>query len=493
MTRLTPDLVDRLAGRGSRIVVIGDLILDGWWAGQAERMSREAPAPVVEITEREFAPGGAANTAVNLAAMGARVAIIGVIGEDEAGARLRSLLEAAGVDTTGLVRTAATQTIAKNRILSDDHVFVRLDEVNHAEYPPQVGKAIVDAAQRLSTWAQVEVICDYGCGVFTPDVITRLAARSPRPRPCIVDSHDLRRTAPLQPDLITPNFQEFTGLCGPVDTEDRAGGARALRARLLERSGSRAAIVTLDREGAILLPTTGEPHRTYAKPAKERQASGAGDTFTAGLALARAADLELPLATELAQLAADIVVRREGTAVCSATDLRAELSGGEGITPPEALRAAVTAHRQQGQRIVFTNGCFDVVHTGHISSLRQAKRHGDVLVVAINDDESVRQLKGPGRPVNAAADRAAVLDALSYVDYVTVFSGSTPIPLLQLLQPEVYAKGGDYVPEMLAETEIVRGYGGAVQILDYVSTQSTSGIVDQIREGKPALTPRRIA
>src|SRR5699024_5497880 len=186
---------------------------------------------------------------------------------------LRALLEAAGIDTSGLVRTAATQTIAKNRILSDDHVFVRLDEVNHAEYPVQVGEAIVEAAQRLSTWAQVEVICDYGCGVFTPDVITRLAARSPRPQPCIVDSHDLRRTAPLQPDLITPNFQEFTGLCGPVDTEDRAGGARALRARLLERSGSRAAIVTLDREGAILLPATREPHRTYAKPAKERQAS----------------------------------------------------------------------------------------------------------------------------------------------------------------------------------------------------------------------------
>src|SRR5699024_4493884 len=214
--------------------------------------------------------------------------------------------EAAGVDTTGLVRTAATQTIAKNRILSDDHVFVRLDEVNHAEYPPQVGKAIVDAAQRLSTWAQVEVICDYGCGVFTPDVITRLAARSPRPRPCIVDSHDLRRTAPLQPDLITPNFQEFTGLCGPVDTEDRAGAVRTVRARLLERSGSRATTVTLVREAASLLHTTCEPHRTYAKPAKERQASGAGDTFTAGLAHARAAELELPLATELVQLAADI-------------------------------------------------------------------------------------------------------------------------------------------------------------------------------------------
>src|SRR5699024_5638638 len=145
-------------------------------------------------------------------------------------------------------------------------------------------------------------------------------------------------------DLLTPNFQEFTGLCGPVDTEDRAGGARALRARLLERSGSRAAIVTLDREGAILLPTTGEPHRTYAKPAKERQASGAGDTFTAGLALARAADLELPLATELAQLAADIVVRREGTAVCSAADLRAELSGGEGSATHAARLSGVTTH-----------------------------------------------------------------------------------------------------------------------------------------------------
>lgn len=485
---LSADLVEHLAGRRSRIVVIGDLILDGWWTGEADRMSREAPAPVVEITERRFAAGGAANTAVNLAAMGAQVMLIGIIGADEAGRRLQALLEEAGVDTSHLVQTRARSTIAKNRILSEDHVFVRLDEVNHGDYPPGVLTAVAEGAARCASWAEAEVLCDYGCGVFSPSVVERLAQRTHRPRWCIADSHDLRRTAALRPDLITPNAQEFADLCGEFEAGDRAETVRARRAELLAGSGARAAVVTLDREGSLLLPARGEPHRTYAKPASERQASGAGDTFTAALVLACVGGADLPVATELAQLAADIVVRREGTAACSAGDLRRELAGAEDLTGATALQAAIARHREQGHRIVFTNGCFDVVHTGHIASLRQAKRHGDVLVVAINDDDSVRRLKGPGRPVNSAADRAAVLAALAYVDYVTVFSGSTPIPLLELLRPEVYAKGGDYLPEMLEETAVVRGYGGIVQILDYVPAHSTTGIVDQIREGKAALT-----
>lgn len=177
------------------------------------------------------------------------------------------------------------------------------------------------------------------------------------------------------------------------------------------------------------------------------------------------------------------MVRRDGTSVCSSRDLRAELSPSDDVAiDAEALADAIGRHRAEGRRVVFTNGCFDVVHRGHTTSLRQARRLGDVLVVAINDDASVRRLKGPDRPVNTAADRAAVLAALECVDYVTVFSTDTPIPLLELIKPDVYAKGGDYTPEMLAETSVVQGYGGIVHMLDYVESHSTSGIVEQIRE-----------
>ncbi|MBK0419731.1 D-glycero-beta-D-manno-heptose 1-phosphate adenylyltransferase [Leucobacter sp. CSA1] len=487
---LNAGVVTELAAMRPRVLVIGDLILDGWWDGAAERMSREAPAPVVEISRRRFAAGGAANTAVNLAALGADVRIVGVIGDDEAGRELRSILSSSGVDTRGLVETAAGRTVAKNRVVSGEQVLVRLDDVNGDPYPEEALEAAAEAAEASSGWAELEVICDYGCGLFVPALTARLARRVRRPRPCIVDAHDLRRTRILRPDVVTPNAGEFEQLCGRLDPGRRAEEVPARREALLEASGARSAVVTLDREGSVTLSPEGGVHRTFAHPATERQASGAGDTFTAGLALALSGGLPLADAADLAQLAADIVVRRPGTSVCSAHDLRAELApADDAAVDHDTLEARVAEHRAEGRRIVFTNGCFDVLHRGHTASLRQAKRLGDVLVVAINDDDSVRRLKGPDRPVNTATDRAAVLAALECVDYVAVFSSDTPIPLLERLQPEVYAKGGDYTPEMLRETAVVRGYGGLVSMLDYVEAHSTSGIVEQIREHRPTTVP----
>ncbi|PFG31799.1 D-glycero-beta-D-manno-heptose 1-phosphate adenylyltransferase [Paramicrobacterium agarici] len=483
---LTVDLVTELAATSPRVVVIGDLILDGWWDGQAERMSREAPVPVVEIAHRRFAAGGAANTAVNLAAMGAQVRVVGAIGNDDAGRRLRVILEEAGVDTRDIIETDATDTIAKNRIVSEDQVIVRLDDVSSAGYPASVLADVADAAARAAAWADAEVICDYGCGLLSAEVLEKLASREQRPRTCIVDAHDLSRTAALHPDVVTPNADECSGLCDGLDLDDRPGSVARCREAIIEASGARSAVVTLDREGSVVLGEDGSTHRTYAHPAHEQQASGAGDTFTAALSLALSCDVPLALAADLAQLAADIVVRMHGTSVCSSADLRSELSPSDDqASDVDELSAAVAEHRASGRRIVFTNGCFDVLHRGHTASLRQAKHLGDVLVVAINDDASVRRLKGPDRPVNSAADRAAVLAALECVDYVTVFSTDTPIPLLEQLKPDVYAKGGDYTPQMLEETAVVRGYGGTVHVLDYVESHSTSGVVEQIRDRRP--------
>jgi D-beta-D-heptose 7-phosphate kinase / D-beta-D-heptose 1-phosphate adenosyltransferase len=259
------------------------------------------------------------------------------------------------------------------------------------------------------------------------------------------------------------------------------------REKLLAATGARAAVVTLDRDGTVLLTADGRRHRTWARPSSEKQASGAGDTFVAALTLARACRLPLTTGLDLAQAAADVVVHRFGTSVCSTADLAAHLgSFAEAALAPEELLARLSAERAAGRRIVLTNGCFDVLHRGHTSYLNQAKQLGDVLVVALNGDESVRRLKGPGRPINPVADRAGVLAALSCVDYVTVFDTDTPIPLIEALRPDIYAKGGDYTPQMLEETPVVEASGGQVRILDYVPEHSTTAVVRRIRTAEGA-------
>ncbi|WP_280482052.1 D-glycero-beta-D-manno-heptose 1-phosphate adenylyltransferase, partial [Nocardia cyriacigeorgica] len=223
-------------------------------------------------------------------------------------------------------------------------------------------------------------------------------------------------------------------------------------------------------------------HRTWAHPVRESQSAGGGDTFVAALTLAVLAGMPLTGAVEVAQAAADVVVHRSGTSVCTREQLRARIDrSGGAVLEPGQLIEAVRGHRAAGERIVFTNGCFDVVHAGHIAYLNEAKRLGDVLVVAVNSDDSVRRLKGPDRPVNPDHDRCAVLAALSCVDHVTVFDEDTPERLLRATEPDLYVKGGDYRPEMLPETPIVAEYGGEVRVLGYLADHSTSAMIERIR------------
>ncbi|MBT1676654.1 D-glycero-beta-D-manno-heptose 1-phosphate adenylyltransferase [Curtobacterium aurantiacum] len=488
--RLVRDLVATVDDREPLVVVIGDCILDRWTVGEAERVSREAPAPVVRVTETIAVPGGAANTAVNARALGARVRMVGLIGDDEAGDVLRQRLEAAGVDTSFLVEIPGARTTTKSRVVGGDRVVVRVDELA-ATPTAEHGERLARSVARAVRCADAAVVCDYGLGVRAEDVVPMLDRD--RPGAVVVDAHDLTRWAALHPDLVTPNAGETAALLGTElgTGSDRVTTVVAARAEVLARSGARAAVVTLDRDGTVLLePGSDQGYRTRATPASEQQASGAGDTFCAAATVALAVQAPLRDAVSVAQAAADVVVREAGTSVCTAAALLGSVTAPAAtVVDHDELATAVEAARQAGRRVVFTNGCFDVVHRGHTTYLRQARDLGDLLVVALNDDDSVRRLKGPERPINPAEDRAGVLAALACVDLVTVFATDTPIPLIERLRPEVYVKGGDYSPEMLTETEVVRGYGGEVVMVDYVPEHSTSAVVRRIREAAARTEP----
>jgi rfaE bifunctional protein nucleotidyltransferase chain/domain len=311
------------------------------------------------------------------------------------------------------------------------------------------------------------------------------AALADRTVPLVVDAHDLAPWAPLRPDAVTPNAAETERLLGRALGTDRVRWVSEAGDELRRRTGATGIVVTLDRDGTVV-HAGDTTTRTLAKPAPDANANGAGDTFAAALTLALAAGLDVHGAARIGQLAADVVVQTPGTGICTAPALRASLSDGARMLGEAALVAALAAERAAGRRIVFTNGCFDVLHRGHTSYLKQARALGDLLVVAVNDDDSTRRLKGPGRPLNPAADRAGVLAELACVDYVTVFSSDTPVQLIETIEPDVYVKGGDYLPEMLVETPVVEAHGGTVRIVDYVDQHSTSAIIARARSGGAA-------
>ncbi|GAA4284434.1 D-glycero-beta-D-manno-heptose-7-phosphate kinase [Brevibacterium daeguense] len=479
---LQPELPVRLAELAPVVTVIGDVILDSWIYGTSERLAREAPAPVIDQTHEVFVPGGAANTAMNLAALGARVRIVGPVGCDEPGERLRGLLTDAGVDTRFLFAHPAATTTVKSRIVVGDQVMFRLDRAA-ADHAPEVLEQFAATALEAVAGSAALIVCDYGGALHFTDLPARLAARRNRPL-TVVDAHDPHHWAAVRPDLATPNAGEAERLLGRNlgAGADRVTAVAEHAQTLRESTGAAHPIITLDRDGSVLLDETGVAHRTWANPATEKQASGAGDTFVAALTLARAASLPLTTAADFAQSAADVVVHRLGTSLCTTQDLVDHLSGFyDALVPTEQLLAAVAERRAAGQRIVLTNGCFDVLHRGHTSYLNKAKQLGDVLIVAVNDDDSARRLKGPDRPINPLQDRAGVLAALSCVDYVTAFSTDTPIPLISALRPDIYVKGGDYTPEMLEETAAVEACGGQVRIMEYVSDHSTTSVVQRMQ------------
>lgn len=473
--------------RDLRTLVIGDAILDSYLAGSATRIAREAPVPIVDISARRDVPGGAANTAANLSALGASVSFLSVTGHDADGERLRAALQQAGVPVEHIAVEEPRQTSTKHRVTVDRQLLVRFDQGGSQPITPATEAFIIDALRSRYASCDAVVVSDYGYGALTPAVINALASlQSQTPRVLVVDARDLSTYAGAGITAAKPNYEEAISLLGlrPAAT----GRERLLQigsegGRLLDLTGAQLVTVTLEAEGSLLFQRDAEPYRTYARRVANTSAAGAGDTFTAALTLALAAGADSASAAEVAAAAAAVVVEKEGTACCSVQELRAALSIDEKyVSDLSDLMRRVSLLRSSGQRIVFTNGCFDILHRGHIGYLNRAKALADQLIIALNDDAGVRRLKGPDRPINTLEDRAQVLGALSCVDHIVPFSEDTAARIIEAVRPDLFVKGGDYTRETLPEAALVEELGGVVQILPYLEERSTSSIIERIRQ-----------
>jgi D-beta-D-heptose 7-phosphate kinase/D-beta-D-heptose 1-phosphate adenosyltransferase len=478
-------LIDRF--QGMRVVVIGDAMLDSYFDGEAERLCREAPVPVVNVRRRADQPGGAANTAANLAALGADVALLGVVGLDGEGVVLRDALERRGVRTEHLFSVEGRATLAKSRLSAAAHLLLRFDQGDTGPLDGETEATVLASLRELFPACDALVISDYGYGVLTPAVIDTIETLNAAfPRVVVADSKRLRAYARIGLTAVKPNFDEAVRLLGPRRLEGpdgRVAAARAHGPRLLDALNTRIACLTMDRDGGLTFERGAQPYRTYAVPQPHTRAAGAGDTFVSALTLALAAGGSAPEAAELAAAAATVVVGREGTAVCGAAELREQVAApGKFCAGVERLAERAAGYRAAGRRIVFANGCFDILHRGHIAMLNQAKALGDVLVVGVNGDASVRRLKGPDRPVNALEDRIHVLSALSSVDCVISFDEDTPERLLESLQPDIFVKGDDYTRDRIPEADLVERLGGRVVIIPTVEDISTTEVIDRIRQ-----------
>ncbi len=464
----------------TRLLVVGDVMLDRYWSGNTARISPEAPVPVVQIKHIEERPGGAGNVALNIAALGAQVTLLGICGADAAGDVLEEKLQASGVQCY-LQRIPGFVTIAKLRVLSLHQQLIRLD----FEEPSQTFDGSHMLAEFKNQMAQVDavILSDYakGCLRYAPEMI---AIANAAKKPVFIDPKGNDFSIYRGASLLTPNRKEFEAVVGVCDSEE----AFVQKGRALLRDYQIGALlVTRGEQGMTLIRPEGPEFHLPAHAREVYDVTGAGDTVIALLAASFAQSGELTQAAQIANIAAGIVVGKLGAATVSVPELRRaiqeEHASVRGIMNEEQLLIAVSDARAHGERIVMTGGCFDILHAGHVAYLEQAKGFGDRLIVAVNDDDSVTQLKGPSRPINNLARRMAVLAGLGAVDWVVPFVDVTPERIVNAVLPDVWVKGGDYKVEDLPEAKPVLANGGKVQILQFLAGCSTSDIIDRINKG----------
>ncbi len=461
----------------ARVLVVGDVMLDRYWYGATSRISPEAPVPVVHVQDVEERPGGAGNVAVNIVSLGATAVLVGVVGEDDLADALIRLLHGHGVEPR-LQRRAGRKTVGKLRVVSRHQQLIRLD----FEDPMAGGAIALDDMELAALLVEVGavVLSDYGKGALT-EVRGLIAAARSLNLPVVVDPKGADFSRYRGATVITPNLAEFEAVVGRcedldvlVERAETLRGTLDLQALLVTRSEHG---MTLVREGLPALHLPAHAREVF-------DVTGAGDTVVGVLAGVLAAGLDLGQGTALANLAAGLVVGKLGTASVTVPELRGALHeqtpGGSGVMDEDLLLEAVAAARQRRERLVMTNGCFDILHAGHVRYLMQARGLGDRLIVAVNDDASVKRLKGHDRPINPLARRMAVLDALACVDYVVPFAEDTPERLICRVVPDVLVKGGDYRPEDIAGGDCVRAGGGRVAVLAFEDGISTSGIIEAI-------------
>lgn len=461
------------------VVVVGDLMLDRYWFGKATRVSQEAPVPVVDVDHIEDRPGGAANVALNVVSMGARCTLIGAVGDDEAGRALEETLIAAGV-RCDFVTVPDWPTVVKLRVLSQKQQLLRTD-FESSLIPAEV-RSLPDRLAAALTNASAVILQDYDKGTLAePEALLALAAEARVP--VVVDPKFKPFARYAGASILKPNRLEFERAVGPwADDDELLSKAEAVaRTHRLE-----ALVITRGGEGNTVVSPGGQHLHVPAMPVDVFDETGAGDTSAAALGITRALGWPAVDCARVANVASGLVVGKTGTSVVTGPELAVALAADAradgGVMSQAQLGDSVNLARSAGEKVVFTNGCFDILHAGHVAYLEEARALGDRLIVAVNDDASVTRLKGAGRPVNPLEQRLRVLAGLAAVDWVVGFSEDTPEALLERLKPDVLVKGGDYGVDEVVGAGIVRAAGGEVRVLSLVDDCSTTAIVDRIQQ-----------
>ena len=477
------DVIDNF--RNLTVLVIGDSILDTYVNGSPDRVSREAPVMVFNVDEQCYYCGGAANTAINVAALGAETYFLTVLGKDSGSRELTDVLKKHKVNTDYIIRDKGRTTIAKKRITSASHQLMRIDEGTTTLISKVCEKELLQKISELYTDIDAVILSDYGFGVITDGLIQGIKEVISNERKIIVaDGRDVSRFKTLKPDAVKPNYEEAIHLLN-IDKVfyGRHEQIAEYAKKLHEITGANKVAVTLDADGVLLLEKGKEPYRITAVAQDNKKAIGAGDTFISAITLSLASKVKGEVAAQIAAAAAAVVVQKDGTVCCTNNELKAYFTAvPKYITRTEQLSEIVAELKKQGKKIVFTNGCFDIIHKGHIAILNKAREAGDVLIVGVNNDSSIRKLKGPERPINNLDDRITVLAGLQSVDYLIAFEEESPVQLIKQVHPHVFVKGGNYTETSIPEAALLKKLGCMVKIVPYIEEHSTTQIINKIRD-----------
>ncbi|HEY1926301.1 MAG TPA: D-glycero-beta-D-manno-heptose 1-phosphate adenylyltransferase [Caulobacteraceae bacterium] len=472
----------------ARVLVVGDVMLDRFVYGDVSRVSAEAPIPVLAHTRESRMLGGAGNVARNIVALGGRAELVGLVGSDAPAQEIETLLAEDEI-RNGLVVDAGRCSTVKMRFASAGQQLLRVDTEVISQAPALAERVLVSRIRERVFGCGAILLSDYGKGVVTPAVIEAcLAAAQETGARFVVDSKARRFGRYGAVDLVKPNAAELARATDlPADTDAEVEVALS---RALEACEAKAILVTRSAKG-MSLAVRGEPVRHFSRPPPEvYDTAGAGDTALAAVGLALASGAPVEAGVELGLVASSLVVQKAGVAVVSPDEiLEAELAASRSpldakIATPERTAREAARWRERGLRVGFTNGCFDVLHAGHIAYLTQARSWCDRLIVGLNTDDSIRAAKGPGRPVNGLEARARVLSALAAVDLVTPFEEETPLELIRAARPDLLVKGGDYAPDAIVGRDLVLSWGGEVRVADFVEGHSSTGVIGRMAGGR---------
>lgn len=469
-----------------RCLVVGDLMLDEYLWGKAERISPEAPVQVVDVIREELRLGGAGNVVHNLAALGVQVSVCSVVGDDQNGRELLGQFCHHHIDTRAIFLDPDRRTSRKTRVVAAHQQIVRIDRESREALPAAVEQQLCDWIAAHASEYKAIVLSDYNKGVLTPTVIaSAISAATAIGIPVLVDPKGTDYTRYGGATLLTPNRKEAEAASG-ISVTDTASLAEAARA-IMSATGLQHLLITRSEEGMSLFSQGGEIVHIPTVAREVFDVSGAGDTVLATLAVGIASGFSMAESARLANIAAGIAVGKLGTSIVTPQEIIDAVSlthkdSHVKIKSLEVLSPLIAVEKSKGKRIVFTNGCFDLLHAGHVKYLQKARNLGDLLVLGLNSDASVRRLKGPKRPLIDQDERAHLLAALDCVDYVIVFEQDTPLELITALKPHILAKGGDYSLDGVVGRDIVESYGGRVELITFVDGKSTTNIIERILE-----------